>query len=307
MGILIVGKNKVNKLILDRFNSENLKPIIIENINNIKKIEGEVGSFNITLTDRNILATHIIITEEPVLASFPVESIKKFSTDFNSGFFSSTSSDSGSKSNNNSGFNHEHISDSDIDFDIEHLPIFNLEQLEPGNDTSGIFDICSMILKNKKSPIVFIMDYPEESQAYSTPIVLRKAIEFAKKKRKVFCLMKFIRTAGSEEGSLERLYRDARNSGVTFIKYSNVTINYNMEQSIFKINLAHKIGSTAIETDFLISSGFLVSGENLNKISELLRLKLDKDGFANGSDSFLYPVLTSRKGVFLLNTKLLPG
>ncbi len=244
MSILIIGKSKINELIWDRFNREGLGPIFIKNLSDIKKVEGEVGNFNITLTetDKNILATHIVITEEPVFAPF-TQQLKK-----------------------------------------------NIN----ANSSYG-------------SNIVFIMDYPEESQAYNTFIVLNKAIEFAKKKRKVVCLLKFIRTAGSSEGSLERLYRDARNLGVTFIKYSNISVNYNMEQCIFKIDVTHKIGKTSIETDLLILAGYLVPGEDLDKISKLLRLKLNKDGFANGSDSFLYPTLTSRKGIFLVNAKLLPG
>ena len=52
-----------------------------------------------------------------------------------------------------------------------------------------------------------------------TSIALEKGLELALKKKRVFFLARFIRTAGS---ALEKLYKEARNAGVTFIKYNKL-------------------------------------------------------------------------------------
>ncbi|NSW89812.1 MAG: hydrogenase iron-sulfur subunit [Firmicutes bacterium] len=270
MGVVIIGKNRINELLSERLNREGLSPVILEDINDIKRAEGEVGNFTIITggkTGNTINATHIVITEESVFAAFPEELPEESGT--------------------------------------EYLPVLTLDQLEGRDDINNISYISSV--SNKNAPIVFLLDYPEESEAYNTHAVLIKAIEFAKKKRKVFCLLKFIRTAGPAEGSLERLYLDARSLGVTFVKYDNISINYDIEKNLFYIKAIHEIGSITIETSLLVWVGSLIPGEGLKNIYKMLRLKLNEEGFANGRNSFLYPTLTSRKGVYLINTKSLPG
>ncbi|NLA85255.1 MAG: hypothetical protein GX854_12260, partial [Clostridiales bacterium] len=61
--------------------------------------------------------------------------------------------------------------------------------------------------------VVIVLDYPAESPGIMTRLALEKGLELALKKKRVFFLARFIRTAGS---ALEKLYKEARNAGVTF-------------------------------------------------------------------------------------------
>lgn len=148
-------------------------------------------------------------------------------------------------------------------------------------------------------PVVFIVDYPFESPDSMTRIALEKAIRLVKRKRKVLYLTKFMRTAGN---GMESIYREARTLGVSFIKYNSVSIEYKLEREIFDIFVADDYGSMHIETVKPVIAGRVIPGGSLEKLLKLLRLKLDKGGLVNEGRSFLFPSLSSRKGVYFLNT-----
>lgn len=282
MGILIVGKNEINKLLLDRLAYEGIESVIIENVENIRKIEGQLGNFNMALvnSDRDVFVTHIVITEEVARNPIPINR-------------RSNGKDGNSSVNLTSNFTGS-------------LPTFNIDELKSDAKESHLSHAYKTVLAYKNSPIIFIMDYPEESQPYNTSVTLEKAVELAKKKRKVFCLMKFLKTAGSKDGKLERLYKEARNLGITFVKYNDLDIDYDIEDSKFRVKFTSDCNKEeSLVSDFLITADSFVPGENLNNIAEKLNLKLNRDGFINNNQNFLYPTLTSRKGVFILNPKLL--
>jgi len=172
----------------------------------------------------------------------------------------------------------------------------------PLKDTSyrSIDDIGDLDKRGTENwPMAFILDFPSESPAYITAEALENAARLAVRKKRVLYLARFMRTAGSD---VESLYKRARNSGVTFIKYNELSINYDQDAGLFQIQAKDGYDSIRIETPEVHVAGKAVPGSGIGKIAKLLRLKQDKNGFVNEGKSFLFPTLTSRDGIYFLNT-----
>lgn len=153
-------------------------------------------------------------------------------------------------------------------------------------------------------PVVFVLDYPVESPAYTTRAALEKAIKLARRKRKVVYLSKFMRTAGD---MLESLYREARNSGVIFFKYDTVSINYSDENELYNIVANDLTESISVATCTPVIAGKNVYSEDFLKTIKVLKFKLSSDGRVNEDSFFLYPSLTNRKGIYFINGKTSSG
>lgn len=270
MSIAIIGKNTINGLLEERLNKKGLDAILLDDIDCIGKIDGEAGNFTITTIENNqlnSLSATHIIITEKPSA-VPFPGVDDF------------------------------------------MPVLSLSELagqcrDEDNRNTGKDSLERY--SGNKLPVVFLLDYPGESEAYNTCYALTRAIELVRRKREVFFLFKFMRTAGSAGKSLEGLYSEVRNSGVTFIRYDDVSVKYDTGRDAFKVEVLHEIGAAFIEAGLLVWASPLVPGEKLDKVFRLLRLKLDDEGFPNGERYFLYPALTSRRGVYFINTKALPG
>lgn len=148
-----------------------------------------------------------------------------------------------------------------------------------------------------KEPIVLILDYPCESPAYMTHAVLKRAIALARKKRKVICAARFIRTAAP---GIEDLYMEARNMGITFIKYNDIAIDYSDEEGVYHIKFTDDFSTVTVNTRF-VAAGNRVHNENIEKIVDKLKLRVDEDGCVNMQRYFMYPCFTNRKGIYFLD------
>lgn len=168
---------------------------------------------------------------------------------------------------------------------VPYYSLTSLENLDKINDSN--------------MPVVFVLDFPSESPGYMTEIALQKAVKLAGRKKRVLYLSKFMRTAGNE---VESLYKEARNTGITFIKYSEISIDYDQDSGLFRIDAADGYGNVRVHTCALIAADRIVPGGSAGKIAGILRLKQDEDGFVNEDINFLFPTLTSRNGVFYLNS-----
>ena len=149
-------------------------------------------------------------------------------------------------------------------------------------------------------PAVFLLDYVCESPMSATISALNDALIFARKKRNVFYLSKFIRTAGR---GIETLYREAREAGVTFIKYEDIEISADLDKDEFTFSLSHdepvKLTAKTVYTD-----GGRDVGERFAYAVDKLNLTADKYGYLTIDTYFLTPALTSRRGVFHLTRDL---
>ena len=152
--------------------------------------------------------------------------------------------------------------------------------------------------KENGKPVVILLDYPEEAPAYLTEAALTKAIKLAGKQKKVMYLSKFMRISGNGQ---EELYKKARGMGVVFVRYNTVDINKDNDTGMFHLNISDDYDEIGIDTYALIKAGEAAGKNNSDKLAKLLKLKLDKGMYVSGSSYFLYPSVTSRKGVFFLD------
>ena len=162
-------------------------------------------------------------------------------------------------------------------------------------------DILSNLKTNQIEPVVFLLDYVSESSMAATIIALDNAAKLARFKRQVFYLSRFVRTAGH---GVEALYREAREVGVTFIKYENLQINSDQTKEEFTFlasdgSLLQEVTAKKVFAD----SGW-DTGERFDYAAAKLNLSSNRFGFLTEDMYFLSPVLTSRRGVYHLTRDL---
>lgn len=166
---------------------------------------------------------------------------------------------------------------------------------EPGKEKA--FDNIDL-LAGTGNPVVFILDYPEESPAYLTVEALSSAIKLSNKKKQVIYLSRFMRTAGNHA---ESLYKDTRNAGVNFIKYQDLTLDYDKDNGMYLVEATDGYDRIMVKTHSVITAD-IDSANRIDKIAKVFRLKLNRNGFINEDQYFLFPSLTSRNGVYFINS-----
>ena len=164
------------------------------------------------------------------------------------------------------------------------------------DDETGKFDNL-----NTAEKIVILLDYAEETPEYITAKAINLAKRLAEKKKEIVFLAK---TVKSGYGDNELAYREARNAGITFVKYEKLALCYDEEDDIFKIEANDGVFNLNIDTPYLLSvTG--IETELLKNISKKLRLYNRKDGAMNDDRFFIYPAFTTRRGIYYLNPALI--
>jgi len=151
-------------------------------------------------------------------------------------------------------------------------------------------------------PIVFLLDYMCESPMSATISALSDAIGFAHKKRKVFYISIFVRTSGR---GVEALYREAREAGITFVKYEDLQITSDLDKEEFSIAVSDGELDLVIKTKTIYADGGRDVGERFSHAVKKLNLTTDKHGYLTVDTFYLTPALTSRRGVFHLTRDLI--
>ena len=165
-------------------------------------------------------------------------------------------------------------------------------------DTAGIRKIAD---RRSQAPVVFLLDFFNESPPASTVRALEESRALAMKKRNVVYLFRFMRSAGLRH---ETLYRAARNAGVTFIKYETLDLRYDDEKDIFGVAVSDGIHDVAISTKDIITDSGYGANDSLQALAGRLRLKVNPAGYINEDRYMLNPTLTSRKGVYYFSGDL---
>ena len=184
-------------------------------------------------------------------------------------------------------------------------------KLDNANRQNGVLHTISLRdspdldkLPYSKMPVVFILDYPSDSTALMTRRALEKAIRLSRRKMNAVIFSKFMRTAGD---NLESLYKNARNLGVVFFKYNSISVDYKSDEEIFHILAKDMSGSLEISTNTTVLAGEEVYSDAFLKVIKLLKLKQDSNGYVREDCFFLFPSLTSRKGIYFTNMKATSG
>jgi Pyruvate/2-oxoacid:ferredoxin oxidoreductase delta subunit/coenzyme F420-reducing hydrogenase delta subunit len=158
-------------------------------------------------------------------------------------------------------------------------------------------------LPYSNKPVVFVLDYPFDSPGYMTRLALEKSIELAVKRRRVIYLSRYMRTSGD---MLESLYRDARKLGVTFYKYDRLDMSC-IDEETHIIKASDMADSFEIMTNAPVFTGEEAYTKDLLKIAKLLKLKSVDDGHINEDTFYLFPSVTSRKGIYFTNLRNTSG
>jgi Methyl-viologen-reducing hydrogenase, delta subunit. len=100
---------------------------------------------------------------------------------------------------------------------------------------------------------------------------------------------------------LEKLYKEARNAGVTFIKYNKLSFDCHDNNGICTVHVTDDYGTMNIDTGALIMGDSIAPDAKIDKIAKIMRLEQDRTGFVGGDNPWLCPTSTNRKGVYAIN------
>ena len=140
---------------------------------------------------------------------------------------------------------------------------------------------------------VFLLDYFCESPMPATLRALEDSARLARSKCRVYCLSRFVRTAGY---GAEELYREARNAGVTFIKYESLDVAFLDDR--FVIKTSDGAMTFDISAADIFADGTRDVGDSFRLAAKKLNLRPDANGYLLEDRHFLAPVRTSRRGVY---------
>ena len=145
------------------------------------------------------------------------------------------------------------------------------------------------------APVVFVLDSGGASPEYAARFVLAKACSLAMAHRNVIVLFKQAKTAFS---GTEELYERSRKNGVTFVKYKDIA---HIEKSGgIRFAAEGENEETSVVSPLIIDCS-ISPDEKIKAFAQALGLKELK------ARHFLYPVLTSRRGVFYISAPVLYG
>ena len=154
-----------------------------------------------------------------------------------------------------------------------------------------------LLAAEPEQTIVFLLDYLSETPEYLVAKALRDALCLARQDRKVVFLSRFVKTSSN---GMEQTYREARQAGVTFVKYEQVSCAF--QNGVFSIQAFDGVLTSNFTTSALVAVG--KEAQTKEQIIKKFRLAKNNQGYVNGNKFFLSPMLTSRKGVYYFHPDL---
>lgn len=152
-------------------------------------------------------------------------------------------------------------------------------------------------LRQPDVPVLFLLDQDREADAHLIKMVLRLAIELRNQKRPVPVL---IASTGMRcgVGELEALYRLAREQGVLFVKYDQVTVD--TENKIPVVTFWESSREIVVDAPVLISAADGAEKDGVEAFSRQRRLPSCGEQKTNGVKWFLPEGFTGRRNVWIL-------
>ncbi len=177
------------------------------------------------------------------------------------------------------------------------LPSLKLKKSSSVALLSKASSLIDSLSEKREGPlrVAFLMDVNREQTVVTTEAVLSQARKARTKGNVVTVYGKNIRVGAP---GLEKLYREARSQGVLFIKYSKPPAIKAKGRRVTVIACDEQMGiEVEAEFDLLIVADDLVADNDALK--KILRLKGDKENFFQEENVWLYPVRSSRRGIFI--------
>jgi coenzyme F420-reducing hydrogenase delta subunit/Pyruvate/2-oxoacid:ferredoxin oxidoreductase delta subunit len=154
-------------------------------------------------------------------------------------------------------------------------------------------------LEREPRSIAFMFDFSDENSRFPTLATLHNALEARKKwGSEVYVFYKSVKV--DSEG-VERLYQEARDCGVVFLK-SDVPPRITAENG--RVKIAAKdvfLGEDiTLACDVLVAEELYRPVKGSENLSSLLSVRRDSRGFFQDENVHLYPVDSERKGIFFI-------
>ena len=154
-------------------------------------------------------------------------------------------------------------------------------------------------LERTPKTVSFMFDSSDENSRFPTLATLNDALA-AKQKwgSEIYVLCKNVKV--DSEG-VERLYREAREHGVMFLKFDEKPV-ISVEDGRVKIEMKDVLlgEDVTLTCDLLVAEEKLLPAEETEALSALLNIKTDSRGFYQDENVHLYPVASERKGIFFI-------
>jgi heterodisulfide reductase subunit A2 len=162
---------------------------------------------------------------------------------------------------------------------------------------------------NSINTICFISGIIGDDQILKGDKLFNQALILTTKyKIQVYILCKNVYVA---EDGLEELYQQAREKGIIFLKYDQKKPEIRSKASINKIEVSlydRLLGKDfyaegkelIISCDLLVLEEEIIPAPGSKKLSEILQVGCDEEGFYQQKNISLQPVFTNRKGIFVV-------
>jgi len=163
--------------------------------------------------------------------------------------------------------------------------------------------LCQMLrdptLESRPTTIGFLFDFCEEHSRFPTVATLNNALAVKEKwKSDIYVFCRNVKVDG--EG-MERLYREARDRGVVFLKLEappRITAeNGRVEIEARDILLGQDV---MLACDLLVGEDLILPAKGTDNLSSLLHIRRDSRGFYQDENVHLYPVAAEKKGIFFV-------
>ena len=142
--------------------------------------------------------------------------------------------------------------------------------------------------------VIFLLDYLAETPEHLAAKALKTALTVARHGRQVVFLSRFVKTSAY---GMEQVYADARQAGVSFVKYERACCMH--DAGVFTIEAFDGVFTSLFTSHILVAAGEECTKAR-EQIIQKFRLAKSNNGYINGNKFFLGPVLTSRRGVFYI-------
>jgi len=177
-------------------------------------------------------------------------------------------------------------------------------ELKPGGNIISQQRLVEMLQapeKLERSPeiIGFALDFSDENSRLPTLSTLNNALAVKEKLGSevyVFCKNLKVDSEGAE-----KLYREARNRGVVFLKFEGKP-RIHGEDSRVKVEARDVLlgEEVTLLCNLLVAEEKALPPEGTKALSSMLNLETDTQGFYQDENVHLYPVASGRKGMFFV-------
>jgi len=154
-------------------------------------------------------------------------------------------------------------------------------------------------LERRPGTIGFVLDVSDENSRLPILSTLNNAL--AVKERLGSEVYVFCKSLKVDSEGMEKLYREAREQGVVFLKFEEKP-QISKEDGRLKVEARDLLlgEEVALLCDFLVAEEKVLPCEGTEALGSMLNMRTDSQGFYQDENVHLYPVASERKGMFFV-------